>query len=160
MSKVYFSIGSNKGNRSQLINEAIDKIDIYIGRVELKSSIYETQSWGFKSNNFYNVCLLIESSLSVESIFNKILKIEKDMGRLKSGNKYSDRCIDIDILFVENIIVNSKNLIIPHPRLHLRKFVLTPMLDIAPDLIHPILNKSIKQLELECDDNDQPKKID
>lgn len=160
MSKVYFSIGSNKGNRSQLINEAIDKIDISIGRVELKSSIYETQSWGFKSNNFYNVCLLIESSLSVESIFNKILKIEKDMGRLKSGNKYSDRCIDIDILFVENIIVNSKNLIIPHPRLHLRKFVLTPMLDIAPDLIHPILNKSIKQLELECDDNDQPKKID
>lgn len=160
MSKVYFSIGSNKGNRSQLINEAIDKIDIYIGRVELKSSIYETQSWGFKSNNFYNICLLIESSLSVESIFNKILKIEKDMGRLKSGNKYSDRCIDIDILFVENIIVNSKNLIIPHPRLHLRKFVLTPMLDIAPDLIHPILNKSIKQLELECDDNDQPKKID
>jgi 2-amino-4-hydroxy-6-hydroxymethyldihydropteridine diphosphokinase len=160
MSKVYFSIGSNKGNRSQLINEAIDKIDISIGRVELKSSIYETQSWGFKSNNFYNVCLLIESSLSVESIFNKILKIEKDMGRLKSGNKYSDRCIDIDILFVEDIIVNSKNLIIPHPRLHLRKFVLTPMLDLAPDLIHPILNKSIKQLELECDDNDQPKKID
>lgn len=160
MSKVYFSIGSNKGNRSQLINEAIDKIDISIGRVELKSSIYETQSWGFKSNNFYNVCLLIESSLSVELIFNKILKIEKDMGRLKSGNKYSDRCIDIDILFVEEIIVNNKNLIIPHPRLHLRKFVLTPMLDIAPDLIHPILNKSIKQLELECDDNDQPKKID
>ena len=160
MSKVYFSIGSNKGNRSQLINEAIDKIDISIGRVELKSSNYETQSWGFKSNNFYNVCLLIESSLSVESIFNKILKIEKDMGRLKSGNKYSDRCIDIDILFVEDIIVNNKNLIIPHPRLHLRKFVLTPMLDIAPDLIHPILNKSIKQLELECDDNDQPKKID
>ena len=160
MSKVYFSIGSNKGNRSQLINEAIDKIDIYIGRVELKSSIYQTQSWGFESNNFYNICLLIESSLSVESIFNKILKIEKDMGRLKSGNKYSDRCIDIDILFVEDIIVNNKNLIIPHPRLHLRNFVLTPMLDIAPDLIHPILNKSIKQLELECDDNDQPKKID
>jgi len=160
MSKVYFSIGSNKGNRSQLINEAIDKIDIYIGRVELKSSIYQTQSWGFESNNFYNICLLIESSLSVESIFNKILKIEKDMGRLKSGNKYSDRCIDIDILFVEDIIVTSKNLIIPHPRLHLRKFVLTPMLDLAPDLIHPILNKSIKQLELECDDNDQPKKID
>lgn len=160
MSKVYFSIGSNKGNRSQLINEAIDKIDISIGKVEKKSSIYETQSWGFKSNNFFNVCLLIESSLSVESIFNKILKIEKDMGRLKSGNKYSDRCIDIDILFVEDIIVNSKNLIIPHPRLHLRKFVLTPMLDLAPDLIHPILNKSIKQLELECDDNDQPKKID
>ena len=160
MSKVYFSIGSNKGNRSKLINEAIDKIDISIGRVEKKSSIYETKSWGFNSNNFYNTCLLIESSLSVELILNKILKIEKDMGRLNSVGQYSDRCIDIDILFFEDIIVNSKDLIIPHPRLHLRKFVLIPMLDLAPDLIHPILNKSIRQLELECEDNDQPKKID
>ena len=160
MSKVYFSIGSNKGNRYKLIYEAIDKIDISIGRVEKKSSIYETKSWGFKSNNFYNTCLLIESSLSVELILNKILKIEKDMGRLNSRDQYIDRCIDIDILFVEDIIVKSKDLIIPHPRLHLRKFVLTPMLDLMPDLIHPILKKSIRQLELECDDNDQPKKID
>ena len=104
MSKVYFSIGSNKGNRSKLINEAIDKIDISIGRVEKKSSIYETKSWGFNSNNFYNTCLLIESSLSVELILNKILKIEKDMGRLNSRDKYIDRCIDIYILFVEDII--------------------------------------------------------
>ena len=82
------------------------------------------------------------------------------MGRLNSVGQYSDRYIDIDILFFEDIIVNSKDLIIPHPRLHLRKFVLTPMLDLMPDLIHPILKKSIRQLELECDDNDQPKKID
>lgn len=160
MSKVFFSIGSNKGNRSELINEAIAKIDISIGKVELKSSIYETKSWGFKSSNFYNTCLLVESSLSEEQILNRILKIEKDMGRFISGDQYSDRYIDIDILFVEDIIVNSKNLIIPHPRLHLRKFVLTPMLDLAPDFIHPILNKSIRQLEIECDDYDQPKKID
>ncbi|MDG1888912.1 MAG: 2-amino-4-hydroxy-6-hydroxymethyldihydropteridine diphosphokinase [Flavobacteriaceae bacterium] len=160
MSKVYFSIGSNKGNRSGLINEAIDKIDIAIGRVELKSNIYETKSWGFNSNNFYNICLLIESSISPDLILNKILIIEKEMGRLKTGDQYNDRCVDIDILFVDDIIVNSKNLIIPHPRIQLRKFVLTPMLDLAPDLIHPILNKSIRQLELECDDNDQPIKID
>ena len=100
MSKVYFSIGSNKGNRSGLINEAIDNIDIIIGKVMLKSSIYETKSWGFNSNNFYNICILLESTLTPELILNKILTIEKDMGRLKSGNKYSDRCIDIDILFV------------------------------------------------------------
>ena len=160
MSKVYFSIGSNKGNRSGLINEAIDKIDIAIGRVELKSNIYETKSWGFNSNNFYNICLLIESSISPDLILNKILIIEKEMGRLKTGDQYNDRCVDIDILFVDDIIVNSKNLIIPHPRIQLRKFVLTPMLDLMPDLIHPILKKSIRQLELECDDNDQPKKID
>jgi 2-amino-4-hydroxy-6-hydroxymethyldihydropteridine diphosphokinase len=159
MSKVYFSIGSNKGNRSGLINEAIDKIDIIIGKVVQKSSIYETKSWGFNSNNFYNICILLESTLTPELILNKILAIEKDMGRLKTTDQYSDRCIDIDILFFDNMIVNSKSLEIPHPRIQLRKFVLTPMLELTPDLIHPILNKSIRQLELECDDKDQPIKV-
>ena len=159
MSKVYFSIGSNKGNRSGLINEAIDKIDIIIGKVVLKSSIYETKSWGFNSNNFYNICILLESTLTPELILNKILTIEKDMGRFKTTDQYSDRCIDIDILFFDNMIVNSKSLEIPHPRIQLRKFVLTPMLELTPDLIHPILNKSIRQLELECVDKDQPVKI-
>ena len=159
MSKVYFSIGSNKGNRSGLINEAIDKIDIIIGKVVLKSSIYETKSWGFNSNNFYNICILLESTLAPQLILNKILTIEKDMGRLKTTDQYSDRCIDIDILFFDNMIVNSKSLEIPHPRIQLRKFVLTPMLELTPDLIHPILNKSIRQLELECIDKDQPIKV-
>ena len=159
MSKVYFSIGSNKGNRSGLINEAIDKIDIIIGKVVQKSSIYETKSWGFNSNNFYNICILLESTLTPELILNKILTIEKDMGRLKTTDQYSDRCIDIDILFFDNRIVNSKSLEIPHPRIQLRKFVLTPMLELTPDLIHPILNKSIRQLELECVDKDQPIKV-
>jgi len=159
MSKVYFSIGSNKGNRSGLINEAIDKIDIIIGKVVLKSSIYETKSWGFNSNNFYNICILLESTLTPELILNKILTIEKDMGRLKTTDQYSDRYIDIDILFFDNMIVNSKSLEIPHPRIQLRKFVLIPMLELTPDLIHPILNKSIRQLELECVDKDQPVKI-
>lgn len=159
MSKVYFSIGSNKGNRSGLINEAIDKIDIIIGKVVLKSSIYETKSWGFNSNNFYNICILLESTLTPELILNKILTIEKDMGRFKTTDQYSDRCIDIDILFFDNMIVNSKSLEIPHPRIQLRKFVLIPMLELTPDLIHPILNKSIRQLELECVDKDQPIKV-
>ena len=74
MSKVYFSIGSNKGNRSGLINEAIDKIDIIIGKVVLKSSIYETKSWGFNSNNFYNICILLESTLTPELILNKSIR--------------------------------------------------------------------------------------
>ena len=159
MSKVYFSIGSNKGNRSGLINEAIDNIDIIIGKVMLKSSIYETKSWGFNSNNFYNICILVESELTPDLILNKILTIEKDMGRLKKTDQYSDRFIDIDILFFDNMIINSKNLEIPHPRIQLRKFVLTPMLELTPDLIHPILKKSIRQLEIECVDKDQPKKV-
>lgn len=159
MSKVYFSIGSNKGNRSGLINEAIDNIDIIIGKVMLKSSIYETKSWGFNSNNFYNICILVESELTPDLILNKILTIEKDMGRFKKTDQYSDRYIDIDILFFDNMIINSKSLEIPHPRIQLRKFVLTPMLELTPDLIHPILKKSIRQLEIECVDKDQPKKV-
>ena len=159
MSKVYFSIGSNKGNRSGLINEAIDKIDIIIGKVMLKSSIYDTKSWGFNSNNFYNICILVESELTPDLILNKILTIEKDMGRFKKTDQYSDRFIDIDILFFDNMIINSKSLEIPHPRIQLRKFVLTPMLELTPDLIHPILKKSIRQLEIECVDKDQPKKV-
>ena len=159
MSKVYFSIGSNKGNRSGLINEAIDKIDTIIGKVMLKSSIYETKSWGFNSNNFYNICILVESELTPDLILNQILTIEKDMGRFKKTDQYSDRCIDIDILFFDNMIINSKSLEIPHPRIQLRKFVLTPMLELKPDLIHPILKKSIRQLEIECVDKDQPKKV-
>ncbi|MDC0034114.1 2-amino-4-hydroxy-6-hydroxymethyldihydropteridine diphosphokinase [Flavobacteriaceae bacterium] len=159
MSKVYFSIGSNKGNRSGLINEAIDKIDIIIGKVMLKSSIYDTKSWGFNSNNFYNICILVESELTPDLILNKILTIEKDMGRLKKTDQYSDRFIDIDILFFDNMIINSKSLEIPHPRIQLRKFVLIPMLELTPDLIHPILKKSIRQLEIECVDKDQPKKV-
>ena len=159
MSKVYFSIGSNKGNRSGLINEATDKIDIIRGKVMLKSSIYDTKSWGFNSNNFYNICILVESELTPDLILNKILTIEKDMGRLKKTDQYSDRFIDIDILFFDNMVINSKNLEIPHPRIQLRKFVLTPMLELTPDLIHPILKKSIRQLEIECVDKDQPKKV-
>ena len=152
MSKVYFSIGSNKGNRSGLINEAIDKIDIIIGKVVLKSSIYETKSWGFNSNNFYNICILLESTLTPELILNKILTIEKDMGRLKTTDQYSDRCIDIDILFYNNKIINTKELTIPHPLIQKRKFVLVPLSEIAPSYKHPILRKNISTLLSECKD--------
>ena len=143
MSKVYFSIGSNKGNRSGLINEAINKIDIAIGNVELKSSVYESKSWGFNSNNFYNICLLIHSNLSPELILNKILIIEKDMGRLKSVDQYSDRCIDIDILFIDDTIVNTKNLIIPHPQMQPRNFVLKPMIQVEPTVGRPVRKNAI-----------------
>jgi 2-amino-4-hydroxy-6-hydroxymethyldihydropteridine diphosphokinase len=101
----------------------------------------------------------VESELKPDLILNKILTIEKDMGRLKKTDQYSDRYIDIDILFFDNMIINSKSLEIPHPRIQLRKFVLTPMLELTPDLIHPILKKSIRQLEMECVDKDQPKKV-
>ena len=159
MSKVYLSIGSNKGNRSVLINKAIDEIEKKVGIIISRSSIYESKSWGFDSNDFYNLCLLIDTDIKPKSLLINLKKIEKSMGREDIDGSYSDRFIDIDILFYDNIIIDSEDLKIPHPKIEIRKFVLVPMLEIADDYVHPILNKTIRQLDNECDDQGIPLKI-
>ena len=159
MSKVYLSIGSNKGNRSVLINKAIDEIEKKIGTIISRSSIYQSKSWGFDSNDFYNLSLLIDTDIEPKSLLINLKKIEKSMGREDIDGSYSDRFIDIDILFYDNIIIDSEDLKIPHPKIEIRKFVLVPMLEIADDYVHPILNKTIRQLNNECDDQGIPLKI-
>ena len=159
MSKVYLSIGSNKGNRSVLINKAIDEIDKKIGKIISRTSIYQSKSWGFDSNDFYNLSLLIDTDIEPKSLLINLKKIEKSMGREDIDGSYSDRFIDIDILFYDNIIIDSEDLKIPHTKIEIRKFVLVPMLEIADDYVHPILNKTIRQLNNECDDQGIPLKI-
>ena len=159
MSKVYLSIGSNKGNRSVLINKAIDEIEKKVGIIISRSSIYQSKSWGFDSNDFYNLCLLIDTDIMPKSLLINLKKIEKSMGREDIDGSYSDRFIDIDILFYDNIIIDLEDLKIPHPKIEIRKFVLIPMLEIADDYVHPILNKTIRQLDNECDDQGIPLKI-
>ena len=159
MSKVYLSIGSNKGNRSVLINKAIDEIEKKVGIIISRSSIYESKSWGFDSNDFYNLCLLIDTDIEPKSLLINLKKIEKSMGREDVDSSYSDRFIDIDILFYDNIITDSEDLKIPHPKIEIRKFVLVPMLEIADDYVHPILNKTIMELNNDCNDQDIPLKI-
>ena len=159
MSKVYLSIGSNKGNRSVLINKAIDEIEKKVGIIISRSSIYQSKSWGFDSNDFYNLCLLIDTDIVPKSLLINLKKIEKSMGREDVDGSYSDRFIDIDILFYDNIITDSEDLKIPHPKIEIRKFVLVPMLEIADDYVHPILNKTIKELYNDCSDQDIPLKI-
>ena len=159
MSKVYLSIGSNKGNRSVLINKAIDEIEKKVGIIISRSSIYQSKSWGFDSNDFYNLCLLIDTDIVPKSLLINLKKIEKSMGREDIDGSYSDRFIDIDILFYDNIITDSEDLKIPHPKIEIRKFVLVPMLEIANDYVHPILNKTIKELYNDCSDQDIPLKI-
>lgn len=159
MSKVYLSIGSNKGNRSLLINKAIDEIEKKIGIIISRSSIYQSKSWGFDSNDFYNLCLLIDTDILPKSLLINLKKIEKSMGREDIYGSYSDRFIDIDILFYDNIIKDLEDLKIPHPKIEIRKFVLVPMLEIAYDYVHPILNKTIRELDNECSDQDIPLKI-
>lgn len=159
MSKVYLSIGSNKGNRSILINKAIDEIEKKVGIIISRSSIYESKSWGFDSNDFYNLCLIIDTDIAPKSLLINLKKIEKSMGREDIDGSYSDRFIDIDILFYDNIIIDSEDLKIPHPKIEIRKFVLVPMLEIADDYVHPILNKTIMELNNDCNDQDIPLKI-
>ena len=159
MSKVYLSIGSNKGNRSLLINKAIDEIEKKVGIIISRSSIYQSKSWGFDSNDFYNLCLLIDTDIMPKSLLINLKKIEKSMGREDVDGSYSDRFIDIDILFYDNITTDSEDLKIPHPKIEIRKFVLVPMLEIADDYVHPILNKTIKELDNDCSDQDIPLKI-
>ena len=159
MSKVYLSIGSNKGNRSVLINKAIDEIEKKVGIIISRSSIYQSKSWGFDSNDFYNLCLLIDTDIMPKSLLINLKKIEKSMGREDIDGSYSDRFIDIDILFYDNIITDSEDLKIPHPKIEIRKFVLVPMLEIADNYVHPILNKTIKELYNDCSDQDIPLKI-
>ena len=157
MRKIYLSIGSNKGNRYSFIKEALRLIQKDIGEVILISKIYETKSWGFQSDDFLNLCILIKSELIPAELIIKLKNLEERIGRERNNEKIEAREIDIDILFYSDEIVNQKDLIIPHQRLHLRNFVLHPLNDIAADFIHPILLKSVNELLDECEDNDTPK---
>ena len=157
MRKIYLSIGSNKGNRYSFIKEALRLIQKDIGEVILISKIYETKSWGFQSDDFLNLCILIKSELIPVELIIKLKNLEEKIGRERNNEKIEAREIDIDILFYSDKIVNQKDLIIPHQRLHLRNFVLYPLNDIAADFMHPVLLKSVNKLLNECEDNDTPK---
>ena len=156
MSKIYLSIGSNKGNRYSQIKEALNLIREDIGGITSISKIYETKSWGFESENFLNLCIAINSKLSPDKLLFSINNIEKKIGRKRDSQKMKAREIDIDIIFYSNRIVNQKELIIPHPSLEFRNFVLVPLNDIASDFIHPILSKSVKELLESSNDEDIP----
>ena len=112
-----------------------------------KSSIYSTEPWGYESfNNYLNQVVEIESEQTPEQIMLNLLMIESEMGRIRHSGSYADRQIDLDILFYDHEILNLTKLTIPHPLLHKRLFILEPLAELAGELTHPILNKSIKQL--------------
>ncbi len=154
MNRAYLLLGGNIGDRVDNINEAVKEISEIVGDVISKSSLFESEPWGFEhAQNFINQVILVETSLDANTLLETVLEIEKDLGRTRSNNAgYQGRTMDIDILFFNDEIINTADLIVPHPYLHKRMFTLLPLAEIAGDLNHPTLNKSIKDLILECDD--------
>lgn len=152
MNKVFFSIGTNLANREQNLSNAIEQIIGQVGPLINVSSIYETKAWGVENQpDFLNQVLLVDTALSPRETLKTILQIEDDLGRVRT-RKWFTRLIDIDILFYEDFIIQEKDLIIPHPYIQERNFVLAPLVEIAPNFYHPVLKKSIADLYIDCKD--------
>jgi len=159
MKTVYLGIGTNLGDREVNLKKAIAMVKEHIGAVKLASSVYETEPWGFKSENYFlNMVIEVETNLSPSGLLGRILMIESLLGRLREGKEYKSRIIDIDILLYDKRVIKTKVLVIPHPRMHERRFVLIPLSEIAEDLIHPVLGKSIRELLGECPDKTKVEK--
>lgn len=153
MNRLFLLTGSNLGDCKYHLNNALDYISREIGKISNASDVYCSEAWGYKSSGkYYNQCLEIETKYNPFEILDIILGIESKMGRKREGLGYSDREIDIDILFFNSESINDSRLVVPHPRLHLRKFALIPMNEIAEDFIHPVLGKKISELLSLCGD--------
>ena len=159
MSTAHLLIGGNLGHRKANLLTAISLINEQCGPLTRSSSVYETEAWGKTDQpSFLNLALEISTSLNARQLMRKILKIEKEMGRVRK-EKLGPRIIDIDILLYENETHDLRFLKIPHPEMQNRRFVLVPLAEIDPTLQHPVLKKTIAELLEECPDNLEVKKI-
>ncbi|MBI5964976.1 MAG: 2-amino-4-hydroxy-6-hydroxymethyldihydropteridine diphosphokinase [Chloroflexi bacterium] len=147
---VYLALGSNMGNRLANLKAAISNLPPQM-TVKVKSPVYETPPWGFKEQDaFLNQVLKVETGLAPEPLLRHLKRLEVALGRVPNFQN-GPRLIDIDILFFDSMIIETPPLVVPHPRLHERAFVLVPLNDIAPEFVHPLLNKSISELLSTCD---------
>jgi 2-amino-4-hydroxy-6-hydroxymethyldihydropteridine diphosphokinase len=161
MNEVYLCLGGNLGNCFETFKQVCGLIKQQVGAIIMQSSLYQSQPWGMdKVPDFFNQVIKVETNISAEELLLILLEIEKKLGRERTeATTYQSRLIDIDILFFNKKMIETATLHIPHPRLHLRKFVLEPLNEIAPDFIHPVLNKTIAELLLDCPDTGQVKKL-
>jgi 2-amino-4-hydroxy-6-hydroxymethyldihydropteridine diphosphokinase len=153
MVDVFLLLGSNLGDRHLYLRRATEQIENEIAPVLKSSSVYETQSWGKKeAPDYLNQVITIQTDISAHKLLQKLLNIETMLGR-KRGEKWGPRTIDIDILFYGDAVINEPRLHVPHPELHKRRFTLEPLAEIAPAMVHPVLNKNILQIKSELKDN-------
>ncbi len=153
MAKAYIGLGTNIGNKRRNLITAAVLLAERAGDVLSISSFYETEPWGFESDNtFLNAALLLETELEPLQLLSLTQEIEKEMGRTqKSDGEYHDRIIDLDILLYDLCVINEAALVVPHPLMHKRQFVMEPLAEIAPMLVHPVLNKTMLELAEEID---------
>lgn len=161
---VVLLIGGNQGDRLSLLLMAVREIARRIGTVSTASSIYETAPWGFEAEqNFLNQALVVDTDLDANTVLDIALEIERDLGRVRSESSdsqkskseirnYTSRPMDIDLIFFNNKVVDTPRLQLPHPRMHLRRFVLQPLAQVIPDFIHPKFHKTVSELLAECPD--------
>jgi 2-amino-4-hydroxy-6-hydroxymethyldihydropteridine diphosphokinase len=159
MNKAYLLTGGNMGNRKAMLLQAIQLLNEYCGKVTAESSLYETAAWGKTDQSaFLNQALELTTELNARQLIRKILKVEKLMGRERK-EKYGRRIIDIDILLFNDEVSDIHFLKLPHPEMQSRRFALTPLAEIAPGIIHPVLKKTINDLLKDCPDTLEVKKI-
>ena len=158
---IYLSLGSNLGNRKDQLSGARELIGNYVGRVVKQSRLFESPPWGYESKNRYiNCCLAVETGLDAFRVMEELLSVEHTLGRPVRGDmhasspehKYADRLIDIDLLLYGDLVMDHPGLKVPHPRMGERKFVLLPLAEIAPDVIHPLKKMTVLEMLDRCPD--------
>ncbi|NEM98369.1 2-amino-4-hydroxy-6-hydroxymethyldihydropteridine diphosphokinase [Pontibacter burrus] len=153
MPKLYLLLGGNLGNRTLYLQQARETIATQVGPIVQASGIYETAAWGKTDQpSFLNQVLEVETQLGPEQVLQTINLIEHELGRERLEH-WGSRVIDIDILFYDDLVQQTQRLTIPHPQLHLRRFTLQPLQEIAPNLVHPMLQQTISELLIRCPDD-------
>lgn len=153
---VCFSLGSNMGDRASYLKKALLLLSENMGEMTAASSVYETEPWGVsKHENYLNMVAVYDTALSPGEVLKTTSLIEKQLGRVRKSKKTEPRTLDIDILFYDSLIINKPNIVIPHPRITQRKFVLQPLAEIMKDFVHPVCGSTIGELFLHCTDNSE-----
>lgn len=155
--------GSNMGDKNEIFAQACLLINNRCGQIVAVSSAYESEPWGFEAEEwFLNRLIVVETDLEPEEMLRQLLEIEKELGRVRhpEAEGYTSRTADLDILYFGNRITVSDNLIVPHPRLHQRRFALVPLCELVPDFVHPVFHLTQAELLERCPDDSTVNKMD